>query len=58
MQRRVWAAAVIGLASVAQASEPPRYVMQVIGGLEAPASSGLVSFPLGLGSDGRVVGYA
>lgn len=40
------------------ASDPPRYTVQVIGGLQQSPASGLISFPLGLNNNGRTVGYA
>jgi MYXO-CTERM domain-containing protein len=58
MPRLALALAAILPTSVALATDPPRYAVQVIGGLEGAGSSGLVSFPLGLNNNGRAVGYA
>lgn len=52
------AAIVVGLASAGGVSEPPRYLLEVVGGVQDPAATGLVSFPLGINGEGRVVGYA
>ncbi len=45
-------------ASTALADNPPQYMVQVIGGLDQPPASGLISMPLGLNNNGRTVGYA
>lgn len=60
MHRRTLLAALALSTSTALAADPPRYWVEVVGGLDPGASSpsGLVSFPLGMNNNGRVVGYS
>lgn len=46
-----------GTASVALASNPPQYTVEVIGALDPSSPNGVLSLPLGLNNNGRVVGY-
>ncbi len=56
MMRHLLAAPVL-VASVALASDPPRYAVEVIGALDPQSPNGILSLPLGLNNNGRVVGY-
>jgi len=60
MHRRTLIAALALSTSTALAADPPRYWVEVVGGLDPQGASpsGLVSFPLGMNNNGRVVGYA
>ena len=59
---RLLSAAIVLVLAISTQAQPPRYTVQVIGGLEAGGGGtggpGVVSLPLGLNNNGRTVGYA
>jgi probable HAF family extracellular repeat protein len=56
MTRR-FVAALLSLGACSLAAAQPQYTVEVIGGIEPSSPSGLLSLPLGINNNGRVVGY-